>query len=92
MFIESPVRGHSFSTGIYFVIGQGTAPIFLNYPFALSIEPMSPRELILRGACFMVEDQGGSTKSALTSVIFRSKKSPLAPPLNAGVKKAPPMY
>ncbi len=49
MFIESPVRGHSFSTGIYFVIGQGTAPIFLNYPFALSIEPMRPRERILRG-------------------------------------------
>ena len=72
MFTKGPVRGHSFMTGIYFVIGQGTAPIFLNYPFALSIEPMSPRERILRGACFMVEDQGDSTKWALMSVIFRS--------------------
>ena len=80
MFIESPVRGDSFSTGIYFVTAYGTAPLFQNYHFALSIEAMSPRERILRGACFMVEDRGGSTKWALTSVIFRSKKSPLGPP------------
>jgi len=81
MFIKGPVQGHSFPakncaiydmTGIYFVIGQGTAPIFLNYPFAVSIDFMSPCERILRGACFMVEDQGGSTNWALASVVFRS--------------------
>ena len=59
-------------TGIYFDTAFGTAPIFLNYDFAISIETMSPRERILRGACFMVEDRGGCTKWALTSVIFRS--------------------
>jgi len=59
-------------TGIYFVTAYGTAPIFLNYNFAISIETVSPRERILRGACFMIEDWGGSTKWALTPVIFRS--------------------
>ena len=37
IFIESPVRCNSFLTGIYFVIDNGTAPIFLNFLLTISI-------------------------------------------------------
>ena len=40
----------------------------------------------------MVEEQGGCTKLALTSVIFRSKKSALGPLPLSGIKKASPIY